>query len=258
MAEITLDTVALRTLYADLDQRLKGLRADPEPVRRSRAVVEAALEDGETYYGINTGFGALARQRIPPDAVEALQRNLLLSHAVGVGPLVPKAISRLMLRLKVHALGLGYSGVSEQTFERLLLLAERDLVPAVPSRGSLGASGDLAPLAHLCLPLLGRGQIWDDAGERPRPAADVLAENGLEPISLQAKDGLALINGTQLMSAYGAYVLEKAQRLAKTADVLAAMSLEALQGSIKPFDARIQAVRPHPGQRAVAENVRRL
>ncbi len=134
-------------------------------------------------------------------------------------------------------------------------MAERDLIPAVPSRGSLGASGDLAPLAHLSLPLLGRGQFWDAEGERTRPAADVLAEHELAPIALHAKDGLALINGTQMMSAYGTFVLERAGHLVKAVDVLAAMSLEALQGSIKPFDARIQAIRPHRGQGLVAENV---
>ncbi len=250
--------VRIATLYDDLDRSLSALRADASRVAASRAVVERALADGATYYGINTGFGALARRRIAPEQTEQLQENLVRSHAVGVGPLVPRSIARLMLRLKVHALGLGHSGVSEATFERLLVMAERDLVPAVPSRGSLGASGDLAPLAHLALPLLGRGEVWDAAGEGTRPVAEVLDEHGLAPITLKAKDGLALINGTQLMAAYGAFVLEKAMRLLTTADVLAAMSLEALQGSIRPFDARVQAVRPHPGQRAVAENVRAL
>lgn len=248
----------LATLDADLDARLAELRRDPSAVRASRAVVERALADGGTYYGINTGFGALARTRVAPDALDRLQENLILSHAVGVGPAVPRPIARLMLRLKVHALGLGNSGVSMPTFERLLTFAERDLVPVVPSRGSLGASGDLAPLAHLALPLLGRGAFWTADGTAERPAAAVLAEEGLAPIRLAPKDGLALINGTQLMAAYGAHVLVRAQRLLPLADVLAAMSLEALQGSLTPFDARIQAVRPHPGQAAVAENVRRL
>ncbi len=252
----TTDTyLSIASLYDDLDRSLAALRADAGRVRASRQIVERALTSGGTYYGINTGFGALARVRIPSDDLETLQQNLIVSHAVGVGPLIPKAVTRLMLRLKVHALGLGFSGVSETTFDRLLLMAERDLIPAVPSRGSLGASGDLAPLAHLSLPLLGRGQVWDADGERTRPAADVLAEHGLAPITLHAKDGLALINGTQMMSAYGAFILERARRLICAVDVLAAMSLEALQGSIKPFDARIQAIRPHRGQRLVAENV---
>ena len=250
--------LTIASLYDDLDRSIRSLRGDPSAVHDSRAVVEEALGSGETFYGINTGFGALARVRVSDADLEQLQHNLVVSHAVGVGPLIPKAIARLMLRLKVHALGLGFSGVSGGTFDRLLTFAERDLVPTVPSRGSLGASGDLAPLAHLALPLLGRGAFWNEGGTATRPAADVLAEHGLEPISLQAKDGLALINGTQMMSAYGAFVLERAHRLVSAVDVLAAMSLEALQGSIKPFDARIQAIRPHHGQALVAENVRAL
>src|SRR6056297_172120 len=255
----TTDThLSIATLYDDLDRSLTVLRDDSGRVRASRQVVEKALTSGETFYGINTGFGALARVRVSDADLETLQRNLVVSPAVGVGPLVPKAVTRLMLRLKIHALGLGYSGVSETTFDRLLALAEHDLIPAVPSRGSLGASGDLAPLAHLDLPLLGRGQFWTDDGTAQRPAAEALAAHGLDPITLHAKDGLALINGTQMMSAYGAFVLERAGHLIKAVDVLAAMSLEALQGSIKPFDPRIQAIRPHRGQGLVAENVRAL
>ena len=250
--------VRITHLYDDLAQSLEALRQDAGRVQQSRAVVEAALRDGQAYYGINTGFGVLAQQRIPDDQLARLQRNLILSHAVGVGELVPKDISRLMLQLKIHALGLGYSGVSMETFERLLLFAERDWIPATPSRGSVGASGDLAPLAHMALPLLGHGAFWNEEGTGTRSAADVLAEHNLEPIELQPKDGLSLINGTQLMSAYGAFILERALHIAFAADVLAAMSLEALQGSIKPFDARIQAIRPHTGQTHVAQNIRAL
>ncbi|MDX1421300.1 MAG: histidine ammonia-lyase, partial [Rubricoccaceae bacterium] len=231
-------------------------RADHAAVRRSRALVEAALDDGEAHYGLNTGVGALAQQRIGRGDVERLQVNLLRSHAVGVGPPVPRALTRRMLRLKVHALGLGHSGVSEEVFERLLGMAEADLVPVVPTRGSLGASGDLAPLAHLALPLLGEGELWDD--DAPAPAAAVLHRHGLAQVTLHAKDGLALINGTQFMSAYGCEVLLRALRLQTTADVVAAMSLEAARGSLRPFDARVHALRPHPGHGAVAEAVRRL
>jgi histidine ammonia-lyase len=221
----TAPSVQIDSLYADLDRRLEALRTDPTPVEESREVVEEALTDGEAHYGINTGFGALAQKRIPIEQLEKLQRNLVFSHAVGTGDLVPKAISRLILRLKIHALGLGYSGVSKETFDRLLLLAETDLVPALPSRGSVGASGDLAPLAHMALPLLGKGRFWNKEGTDVRPAEDVLAEHDLAPITLHPKDGLSLINGTQLMSGYGAHVLHKAQRLVKIADLLAAMSL---------------------------------
>ncbi len=250
--------VTLAHLYSDLSRSLDELREDPSRVHRSRDTVEGAMNDGNAYYGINTGFGALAQERISPPQLGRLQRNLIFSHAVGVGEPTPKDITRLMLGLKVHSLGLGFSGVSYRTFERLLFMAENDLVPFVPSRGSVGASGDLAPLAHLSLPLLGEGRFWSADGSSTRPAREVLARLGLGPIELQAKDGLSLINGTQFMTAYGAYVLERSRRLVVWADILAGMSLEALQGSIRPFDARIQAVRPHPGQRQVADNVRTL
>jgi histidine ammonia-lyase len=251
-------SVQIDTLHPDLDERLSALRDDPTPIDRSRKRVEDALTDGEAHYGINTGFGALAQKQVPRDELETLQRNLVFSHAVGVGDLIPKALSRLILHLKIHALGLGYSGVSRTTFDRLLLFAERDLIPALPSRGSVGASGDLAPLAHLALPLLGEGQFWTEDGTDVRSAEAVLDEQDLEPITLQPKDGLSLINGTQQMSGYGAHVLHEAHRLVKIADLLSAMSLEALQGSIKPFDARVHEVRPHPGAQQVSENVRTL
>lgn len=245
-------------LHEDLATSLAELRSNPHRVVASREIVDAALEDGSSYYGINTGFGALARQQIPAEQLETLQRNLLLSHAVGVGEWVPRPISRLMLQLKVHALGLGYSGVSLAVFDRLLTFVERDLVPAVPSKGSVGASGDLAPLAHMTLPLVGRGLFWNREGTERRDADVVLAEHDLSPVKLSPKDGLSLINGTQLMSAYGAFVLEKSIRLMKVADVVSAMSLEALQGSLVPFDDRIQQVRPFRGQMQVAANVRSM
>ena len=255
---INLDSsIRLASLHSDLDARMTQLRQAAPRVAESRQTVLRALKDGKSHYGINTGFGALAHKRISDAQVSELQRNLLLSHACGVGDPVPREISRLMLRLKIHALAQGYSGVSEQTFAQLLKIEEAGLTPWVPSRGSVGASGDLAPLAHLCLPLIGEGEFWGE-DDKPVPAAQLLQQHGIEPIELQAKDGLALINGTQLMSAYGAWVAHQALSLVKSADILAAMCLEALQGSIKPYDARIQAVRPHTGQRQVAENVRRL
>ncbi len=175
-----------------------------------------------------------------------------------MGDPVPPAITRLMLQLKIHALGLGYSGISRSTFDQLLAFEHLGLLPWVPSRGSVGASGDLAPLAHLCLPLIGRGQVWDAELQSRRDAPAALNELGLEAIELKAKDGLALINGTQMMAAYGAFVLERSLTLRKAADIIAAMSLEALQGSAAPFDERIQQIRPHPGQIRAAANIRRL
>ncbi len=233
-------------------------RLQHEAVSRSRKIVDDALLDGNAHYGINTGFGILADQRISSDKLSTLQQNLLLSHACGVGDPVPPEISRLMLQLKIHSLSHGYSGVSEQTFKQLLKLDEHAIVPWVPSRGSVGASGDLAPLAHLCLPLIGRGEVWNKEFTTRIPAAPVIQNAGLEPLKLQAKDGLALINGTQMMAAYGAFALERSLVLQREADLLAAMSLEALQGSAAPFDERVHRIRPHPGQQAVATNIRKL
>jgi histidine ammonia-lyase len=250
--------IRIESLYTDLGKRHLELQSDTSKLQQSRTVVEAALQDGNAYYGINTGFGALAGKRVSSGDLKQLQRNLILSHAVGVGNLVPKEISRLMLQLKVHALALGYSGISEETFSRLMLYLEKDWIPTIPEKGSVGASGDLAPLAHMSLPLLGHGSFWNDEGTGTIPAGELLGKHGLEPIDLQPKDGLSLINGTQLMSAYGAWVLEKSLHLLKTADLVSAMSLEALQGSLTPFDERIHKIRPHRGQTEVAENVRSL
>ena len=254
----TLHEICLATVYEDVQRRMEMLRADHADVVRSRAWVEEALGTDTPHYGINTGFGYLKHVKIPPEQVAELQHNLLLSHAVGVGEWIPKPICRLMLQLKIHALGQGYSGVSLPVFKRLLHMESLDLVPAVPRQGSVGASGDLAPLAHMALPLIGHGFVWNREGTQTVATEEVLLDERLQPIVLQAKDGLALINGTQMMAAYGVYVLEKVHRYLAVADVLAAMSLEALQGSIKPFDERIHQLRPHPGQIQVAENIRSL
>ncbi|HKK25915.1 MAG TPA: aromatic amino acid lyase, partial [Gracilimonas sp.] len=250
--------IQINSLYRDLERSIKSLKEDPARVLGSRKVVEDALKKDEAFYGINTGFGILANKRISGDQLKQLQRNLILSHSVGTGDLIPKEISKLMLMLKIHALGIGYSGISMETFKRLIYFIDHDLIPVVPEKGSVGASGDLAPLSHMSLPLLGFGSFWNEDGTDIIPADQILEEHNLEPIDLQAKDGLSLINGTQLMSSYGAYILEKSLHLLKVADLLGAMSLEALQGSIKPFDKRIHQIRPHKGQQTVAGNVRRL
>jgi histidine ammonia-lyase len=250
--------IRLPTLYADLAASMEELRSGHEALDRSREIVVRALSDGKAHYGINTGFGVLANKRIEPEQLADLQQNILLSHACGVGDPVPPEITRLMLRLKIHALALGQSGISRSTFEHLLRLEHQGLTPWVPSRGSVGASGDLAPLAHLCLPLIGRGEVWNETESGKMDAAHAMRLHEIEPIRLKAKDGLALINGTQLMAAYGAFVLERSLVLLKEADILAAMSLEALQGSAAPFDPRIHRIRPHPGQGQVAANVVQL
>ena len=250
--------ISISTLYHDLDESLNEILENRSPLQNSRAVVERALSDGKTYYGINTGFGALSGKRVNSVDLKQLQRNLILSHSVGVGNLIPKEICPLMLQLKLHALSIGYSGISESTFDRLVLFLEQNWIPAIPEKGSVGASGDLAPLAHMSLPLLGYGEFWNDDGTDTISADKILNKNGLEPIDLQPKDGLSLINGTQLMSSYGAYILEKSLHLLKMADLISAMSIEALQGSITPFDRRIHEIRPHNGQKEVAENIRNL
>ena len=250
--------ITIANLYDDLSKSIAHLKKDKSTIQDARSIVENALDRDEPMYGINTGFGALANKRVSEEQLEQLQRNLILSHSVGVGELIPKDISRLMLQLKIHALGLGNSGISEKTFDRLIYFSDHDLIPAMPEKGSVGASGDLAPLAHMSLPLLGYGLFWNEDGTDTIPAEKVLNEHDLEPINLEPKDGLSLINGTQQMGAYGAYVLEKSLSLMKAADLIAAMSLEALQGSIKPFDERIHEIRPHNGQQEVARNVREL
>ncbi len=255
---LTTSPITIENLYEDLRQRFGSLVSEPPELLASRAVVDRALADGRAYYGINTGFGALADKRIGNEDLSRLQTNLLLSHAVGVGEPLSRDISRLMVQLKLHTLALGYSGVSLPVFQQLRHYLERDLIPVIPSRGSLGASGDLAPLAHMALPLIGQGYFWDEAGEKPVAARELLDKYGIRPVTLQPKDGLALINGTQLMTACGAWILHRSLHLQKVADIAASMSLEALQGSIVPFDERIQQLRPHPGQKEVAENVRAL
>ncbi len=207
-------------------------------------------------YGVNTGFGALAETRIDAEQIRALQRNLVRSHAVGVGPALPREVVRIMMALRAQTIALGNSGARAVIVERLIELLDRGVHPIVPSQGSVGASGDLAPLAHLSLVLIGEGQAEVNGALLDGAAA--LASVGLSPIELEAKEGLALINGTQVITAVGALAVLRGERLACLSDVTGAMSLEALQGSARPFDARVQAVRPHPGQALVAKNLRAL
>ncbi len=207
-------------------------------------------------YGINTGFGALCGQAIPAPQRQQLQINLLMSHACGTGPEVPAELVRLMLLLKVQSLSYGHSGVQLATAQRLLDFYNRGMLPVVYEQGSLGASGDLAPLAHLCLPLLGLGEV-NYEGYR-LSAADAMSLFSWEPIGLKAKEGLALLNGTQFMLAYAVHALLRTQRLAAAADVIGALSLEAFDGLAEPFDERLHRLRPHPGQQLVATRLREL
>ena len=227
-----------------------------ERVRAARVVVQAKVDAGETVYGVTTGFGSLANVRIPPEQAEELQLGIVRSHAAAVGPPLSRDEARAMLFLRAHVLALGHSGVRVEIVERMVEMLNRDLVPVVPEQGSLGASGDLAPLAHLALPLVGRGEVLVDG--RAVAAVDAIGAAGLPPLSLQAKEGLALVNGTQGMVAVGILAAERLSSLAKAADIAAAMTIEAALGTDRPFDERLHALRPHPGQVASAGNLRRL
>ena len=233
-------------------------------VEQSRRCVEELLASGATLYGVNTGFGKLANERIPPQEVLALQENLLRSHAVGVGNLLSIPVSRLALALRINALAKGYSGVTVALIEALIEMFNRGVIPAIPEQGSVGASGDLAPLAHMALVVMGEGEAFvtkaGDNGKRPRLQSGraALKRAHLQPHRPQAKEGLSLINGTQVSTALLAEALVHARHLARIADVAGAMTVEATRSSLRPFDARIQELRPHPGQVACAANLRRL
>lgn len=251
-------TLTLDRLLAVADGRAEvGLaRSARDRVAAARAVVDAAADGDAAVYGVNTGFGSFAETRIAADDLAALQVNLVRSHAAGVDePLPPRAV-RAMMTLRANVLAKGYSGIRVSTLEALLALLNHGIHPLVPSRGSVGASGDLAPLAHLALALIGEGQTWD--GQRVDPGRRALAAAGLAPVTLGPKEGLALINGTQASTAVLALALAGAERLARAADVVAALSVDALLGSRRPFDPRIHAARPFAGQAASADNLWRL
>jgi histidine ammonia-lyase len=225
-------------------------------VAASRAVVDAKAAGAEAVYGVNTGFGNFAETRIDKADLAALQLNLLRSHAAGVDEPLPVRAVRASMALRANVLAKGYSGIRVETLEALLALLNRRVHPRVPSRGSVGASGDLAPLAHLALVLVGEGETWD--GGSRTPGADALATAGLSPVNLGPKEGLALINGTQVSTAVLALALAGAERLSRAADIAAAMSIDGLMGSMSPFDPRIHAARPFAGQGTVANNLLRL
>ncbi len=225
-------------------------------IRANRAYLEGKIARGGTYYGINTGFGALCNVRILPDELAQLQENLVRSHACGMGDPVPEAIVRSMLLLKIHGLSHGYSGVRVEVVQRLVDFYNLGITPVVYELGSLGASGDLAPLAHLSLPLFGAGEVWK-AGVKI-PAAQALQSAGLEPMPLAAKEGLALLNGTQFMSAYAVHGLISARRLSRWADAICALSADAYGCKSEPFRAPLHRVRPHPGQVKTAARILRL
>ncbi len=226
-------------------------------IQKSKDYLDATIAKSEKpIYGITTGFGSLCKISIPEEDLSQLQSNLVMSHACSIGNMIPKDVIRLMLMLKAHALSMGKSGVQLITVERIIDMYNNDILPVVRELGSLGASGDLAPLANLFLPLLGEGEvIYKD---EIRPAKEVLEEMGWEPIRLGAKEGLALLNGTQFMSSHAVYTLLKAFRLVKYADIIGTISLEGYDGRIDPFLSPIHEARPHAGQIETARNIRTL
>lgn len=232
------------------------LNLSAEAVQRistNRSYLDNILSKGNTYYGINTGFGSLCNVRIEPNELAQLQENLVCSHACGMGDEVPEEIVRLMLLLKIHGLSQGYSGVRREIVQRLADFYNYGIHPVVYELGSLGASGDLAPLAHLSLPLFGKGEVRYKG--QKRAAAEVLKEVGLEPMPLAAKEGLALLNGTQFMSSYAVWALQASKRLLAWADLVGALSADAFMAKDEPFKHPIHRVRPHKGQIATAQNI---
>lgn len=249
--QLTLDSVnaiAAGTLQAELCQEAI------DKINKSRQNVDKMAASDKAIYGINTGFGPLCDTQISPEETNLLQKNLLITHAVGVGEPIAKSISKLMLITKVHALSQGFSGIRLTVVERMLKFIELDIIPVVPEQGSVGASGDLAPLSHLFLPLLGEGEFWVD--DTIKPAADVLKEHGLAPLDLHAKEGLALINGTQFILSHAITALSKMRYLLDLADIAGAMSIEGMQGSESPFREELHAIRAFKGNVEVAARMR--
>lgn len=239
------------------DVKIKLSAGAIEKIQHCRNFLDNKLkENKEPIYGITTGFGSLCNRQISTSDLTRLQENLVMSHACGTGDEVDSNIVKIMLLLKAHALSLGNSGVQVQTVQRLLDFYNNNTLPVVYEQGSLGASGDLAPLAHLSLPLLGLGEMRMEG--KIVPAQKVLKEFGWEPITLQSKEGLALLNGTQFMSSHGVYILLKARKLAQLADITGAISLEAYDGKLDPFLPQLHTIRPHQGQIQTALNIRNL
>jgi histidine ammonia-lyase len=249
-----IDLATLRQLWKGAPAKLDAASIDR--IRASAASVERIVAGGETVYGVNTGFGLLASTRIPAERLAELQKNLILSHSCGLGDALPRHVVRLMIVLKLLGLGRGYSGVRPLVIDALQDLLDRDAMPLIPAQGSVGASGDLAPLAHLIAALMGEGRM-DVAGEII-PASEALDKLGMKPLELGPKEGLALINGTQVSTAIALDALFMAERVFGAALAAGALSVDALKGSVKPFDPRLHEVRGQPGQIRVAADLRGL
>lgn len=247
-----IDTFTISDIMAILDdpKKAKLTKESKQKILQSQQNVQQIVASDRTVYGINTGFGPLCDVKISEEETAQLQHNLIISHAVGVGKPIAKELSKVMMISKIHALSKGFSGVSLEVIERLIFMLQEDIIPVVPEQGSVGASGDLAPLAHLVLPLLGLGKVWQN--NEIRNTADVLAEKGIKPLILGPKEGLGLINGTQFILAHAILGLNKFEYLLDLADLTAALSLEAYRGSASPFKKELHDIRPFSGSKKVA------
>lgn len=255
--QISSELLKLQTIQDIVFQnyKIELSEASKEKINKCRAYLDHRMSNQEDpIYGINTGFGSLCNVKITKDKLTQLQENLVMSHACGMGDRVPNEIVKLMLLLKIQSLNYGHSGVQLQTVERLIDFYNHNILPIIYTQGSLGASGDLAPLAHLALPLLGKGDVEFEGVVMP--SEKVLEKFSWKPLLLQSKEGLALLNGTQFMSAYGVYLIIKSHKISYLADLIGSISLDAFDGRIEPFDELVHLVRPHKGQLQTAERIR--
>lgn len=258
--QITGENITLENLYQiahNPEIKAELSASGKAQMQKSRDYIEGRISSGEVMYGVNTGFGAFSSVRISDSEIEQLQRNLIRSHSMGVGTPFTKTETRAMMVLRANALAKGHSGIRPVVVEKILEFLNNDIIPVVPSQGSVGASGDLAPLSHLALTIIGEGDAWGADGKIV-PVQKLLQEKGMKPLELKAKEGLSMINGCQVMTSIGLLSTWEARRLLWTADLAGAMSLEGLRGSRKAFDPLISASRPHPGEAKTARNLMKL
>jgi len=256
------DQLTVEKTIAIASGKLKAVLSEEaiNKIKTSQQYVQQIVAENKTVYGINTGFGILANTPISKEDTATLQYKILQSHSVGVGDPIPVEVAKIMLITKVHALAQGFSGVQLATLERITWHIENDVIPVVPEKGSVGASGDLAPLAHLFLPLIGLGEVWVQGGHETirKNTSEVLRERGFQPVQLGPKEGLALINGTQFILSFAVKAVQRMHNCLEAADIIGAMSLEALTGTKAPFDERLHALRPYKGNKLVAQRLRLL
>jgi len=256
------DQLTVEKTIAIASGKLKAVLSEEaiKKIKASQQYVQQIVAENKTVYGVNTGFGILANTPISKEDTATLQYKILQSHSVGVGDPIPVEVAKIMLITKVHALAQGFSGVQLSTLERITWHIENNVIPVVPEKGSVGASGDLAPLAHLFLPLIGLGEVWAKNGKETirKNTSEVLKEKGLQPVQLGPKEGLALINGTQFILSFAVKAVQRMHNCLEAADIIGAMSLEALTGTKAPFDERLHELRPYKGNKLVAQRLRLL